>query len=42
MITKFHDNQDDYQMITKLPNSISERLLKNSSNQEIFNTAKVE
>ena len=30
------------QIITQLPNSISERLLKNSFNQEIFNTAKVE
>ena len=30
------------QIIKQLPNSISERLSKNSSNQEIFNTAKVE
>ena len=30
------------QIIRQLPNSISERLLKNSSNQEAFNTAKVE
>ena len=30
------------QIIKKLPNSISERLSKNSSNQEIFHTAKVE
>ena len=30
------------QIIKQLPNSISERLSKNSSNQEVFNTAKVE
>ena len=30
------------QIIKQLPNSISERLWKNSSNQENFNTAKVE
>ena len=30
------------QIIRQLPNSISERLLKNSSNHEIFNKAKVE
>ena len=30
------------QIIRQLPNSISERLSKNYSNQEIFNTAKVE
>ena len=30
------------QIIKQLPNSISERLSNNSSNQEIFNTAKVE
>ena len=30
------------QIIKQLPNSISERLSKNSSDQEIFNTAKVE
>ena len=30
------------QVIKQLPNSISERLLKNSPNQEILNTAKVE
>ena len=30
------------QIIKQLPNSISERLSKNSSNQEIFSTAKVE
>ena len=30
------------QIIKQLPNSISERLRKNSFNQEIFNTAKVE
>ena len=30
------------QIIKQLPNSISERLSKNSSNQEIFNTVKVE
>ena len=29
------------QIIKQLPNSISERLSKNSSNQDIFNTAKV-
>ena len=29
------------QIIKQLPNSISERLPKNSSNQEVFNTAKV-
>ena len=30
------------QIITQLPNSIFDRLSKNSSNQEIFNTLKVE
>ena len=30
------------QIIKQLPNSISERLSKNSSNQEVFNRAKVE
>ena len=30
------------QIIKQLPNSISERLPKNSSNQEVFNKAKVE
>ena len=30
------------QIIKQFPNSISERLSQNSSNQEIFNTAKVE
>ena len=30
------------QIITQFPNSISEKLLKNSSYQEIFNTAKLE
>ena len=30
------------QIIKQLRNSISERLSKNSSNQEVFNTAKVE
>ena len=30
------------QIIKQLPNSISERLSKNSSNQEFFNTVKVE
>ena len=30
------------QIIKQLPNSISERLLNNSSNQETFNTEKVE
>ena len=30
------------QIIKQLPNSISERLSKKSSNQEVFNTAKVE
>ena len=32
----------DSKLQTELPNSISEKLSKNSSNQEIFNTAKVE
>ena len=30
------------QIVRQLPNSISERLFKNFSNEEIFNTAKVE
>ena len=35
-------SNDPPQIIKELPNSISEKLPRNSSNQETFNTAKVE
>ena len=40
--TSTHRQTIKLQIIKQLPNSISERLSKNSANHEIFNTAKVE